>query len=209
MVEMMHEEWFDLVSAAADGELDAFDEVRLAAHVAECGSCAALLDDFEARRRRARMHAGPGPSLTPPDTLVDAVLAARGEDRSRRSHARATLARRAGFAVVAMAAAILGVVSLSTTSPPAPATRSSDDVLIAATDHSFNHARVEVEAGATVEWTNDGSTMHHLVRRLGGATVGDDLAPGQTETATFAEPGTYEYFCTIHPEMTGTVTVDA
>jgi plastocyanin len=39
--------------------------------------------------------------------------------------------------------------------------------------------------------------------------VAEALEPGQTESATFAEPGVYTFYCEIHPEMTGTITVDA
>ena len=68
---------------------------------------------------------------------------------------------------------------------------------------------MEVAAGTTVVWHNGGTTTHHLVRQVNGATVTEDLAPGQSEQITFAQPGTYEYYCTIHHGMTGTVTVDA
>jgi plastocyanin len=143
---------------------------------------------------------------------VHSVLAARTSDLLERRRGRVVLGRRLALATSLVAAAIVGVGALpgprNAVAPSTPPLASSA-VLIHAQDHSFTTPDIEVEAGTTVRWRNEGGTTHNLVRRLGGATVSEDLTPGQTESATFAEPGTYEYYCTIHPDMAGTVTVDA
>ena len=201
---MVHDEWLELISASVDGELDADEERTLSEHLASCPSCAGLRSELEVEHRRARFRA---PQAH--DDLVGAVLAQRGEERELASGARSVLLRRGGIAAAAIAAAVIGLVLVVSRAQPAPPVTGADEVSIAALNASFDHPEVEVKAGTTVEWRNDGATEHHLVRRLGGAVVGDDLAPGQTETATFDQPGTFEFFCTIHPEMSGTVIVDA
>lgn len=68
---------------------------------------------------------------------------------------------------------------------------------------------IEVPAGATVVWTNEDDTLHTVTpsgddpTAFGGGLDG----AGTTVEVTFDEPGTYEYFCSIHPGMVGAVTV--
>lgn len=74
---------------------------------------------------------------------------------------------------------------------------------------AFAPDAIEVPAGATVVWTNEDTTLHTVTPSGDDATAfGGGLdGSGTTVEATFDEPGTYEYFCSIHPSMTGTVTV--
>jgi plastocyanin len=203
---MDHDEWLELISAEADGELDDVESARLAEHLAGCASCSDLLAGFEGDRRRARMRTrGEG------EHLVGAVLEARAGDHVEADRVRGVLLRRSTAAAVGLAAAIIALVAITsgTTSMGPAAPEPQYDALIAARDRSFDSADIEVDAGTTVEWRNAGSTTHHLVRKLGGVVVDEDLPPGTTETATFEEPGVFEYYCAVHPEMTGTITVDA
>jgi plastocyanin len=73
-------------------------------------------------------------------------------------------------------------------------------------DLAFEPAALEVGAGATVTWTNDDSIPHTVTAREGDFNSGV-LQSGGSFSQTFSEPGTFEYFCAIHPSMTGTVTV--
>lgn len=76
---------------------------------------------------------------------------------------------------------------------------------------------VEVNEGDTVIWTNDDTTPHTATSgtaptpdgTFGGnaETGGVILVKGKTQSFTFTEEGTYPYFCTLHPNMVGTVTV--
>ena len=203
---MDHPEWLEPISAAADGELDGAEQARLDDHLASCPSCTELLARFEADRRRARIRAG-----APPRELVGSVVAEREADHLDADRAKVVLLRRCTAAAAAVAAAVVALVLVTSGSPsvtPVPAA-DREDALIAAHDHSFDQADIEVTAGTTVEWRNAGTRTHHLVREFDGVTVDEDLPPGRTETATFDQPGTFSYYCTIHPEMSGTVTVDA
>ena len=63
---------------------------------------------------------------------------------------------------------------------------------------------VTVKAGEVVEWVVDGSIVHDL---QGDEGVSHKAASNFTVRHTYDKPGTYAYSCTIHPGMTGTVTV--
>ena len=59
-------------------------------------------------------------------------------------------------------------------------------------------------SGMTVTFVNRDPVPHNVI----GADWGDDeLAPGESFTHTFPEPGTYPYACTLHPGMVGAVQV--
>jgi plastocyanin len=66
-----------------------------------------------------------------------------------------------------------------------------------------------VKKGTTVTWTNKDSAGHTVVEsdgQAGGPSSGT-LANGQSYQFTFNTPGTFHYKCSIHPQMTATVTV--
>ncbi|MEY2398414.1 MAG: plastocyanin [Actinomycetota bacterium] len=63
---------------------------------------------------------------------------------------------------------------------------------------------VTVKAGDTVEWQVNGSIVHDL---KGDEGISHKAGSKFTQTHTFSQPGTFSYQCTIHPGMTGTVTV--
>ncbi len=71
---------------------------------------------------------------------------------------------------------------------------------------------VAVEAGENVTWTNDDTAIHTATS--GKDTTPDGIfdtslvSPGQSKSVVMPrEEGEYPYFCTLHPWMTGTVTV--
>jgi plastocyanin len=69
---------------------------------------------------------------------------------------------------------------------------------------AFNPPSVEVSAGDTVRWTNKDSVEH----TVNGQSFGSGLIPkGQNYEFLFNTPGVYNYNCSIHPDMKGTVTV--
>jgi plastocyanin len=65
---------------------------------------------------------------------------------------------------------------------------------------------IDVPAGTTVTWINDDS-MPHTVTSTEGAFDSDTLNHGESFSFTFTTPGEYDYFCEIHPTMTGRVNV--
>jgi plastocyanin len=71
---------------------------------------------------------------------------------------------------------------------------------------AFGPQAIMIKAGDDVTWRNDDRPVHTVTFRDGSAGA-RSLSPGQTFTRVFEEPGTYQYFCSIHPHMTGTVVV--
>jgi len=63
-----------------------------------------------------------------------------------------------------------------------------------------------VAPGTTVTWTNADDSPH-TVREKDGKFKSAALDTDDTFSQTFAAPGEYEYFCSIHPYMTGKVVV--
>jgi hypothetical protein len=73
-------------------------------------------------------------------------------------------------------------------------------------DFAFEPSSVEVQAGTTVTWTNDGQTPHTATADDGSFDSGN-VAPGQSFSQAFEQPGTFDYHCEFHPQMTGAVVV--
>jgi plastocyanin len=75
-------------------------------------------------------------------------------------------------------------------------------------DFAFSPARITVKAGTTVAWLNADDTPHTVASssKLFKSKV---LDTDGSFSFTFATPGMYEYFCSLHPYMTGTVVVEA
>jgi plastocyanin len=63
-----------------------------------------------------------------------------------------------------------------------------------------------VSVGGTVTWTNTDDLEHDITAKT-GAFNSEYLTKGKTYSRRFDSAGTFEYFCSIHPFMTGTVTV--
>jgi len=71
---------------------------------------------------------------------------------------------------------------------------------------SFSPATITIKSGTTVRWTNRDDIPHTV--------VADDksfkskvLDTDEQFAYTFTKPGRYNYFCSIHPKMTGSVVV--
>jgi plastocyanin len=65
---------------------------------------------------------------------------------------------------------------------------------------------VRVQAGGKVIWQNMDSAPHTATADDGSFDTGT-LEKGKLKSETFKEPGTYTYYCEIHPTMHGTVEV--
>jgi plastocyanin len=72
---------------------------------------------------------------------------------------------------------------------------------------TFTPGSVTVNIGDTVTWRND-DTAGHTATAASEFDTGA-IAPGATAEITFATAGTFAYVCSIHPQMSGTVVVEA
>ena len=71
---------------------------------------------------------------------------------------------------------------------------------------TFTPQSLTVKAGTTVTWTNRDDIPHTVVS-TDGAFKSKVLDTDEKFSFTFSKPGTYPYFCSIHPKMTGKVVV--
>jgi amicyanin len=73
---------------------------------------------------------------------------------------------------------------------------------------TFNPQTVTVKAGATVTWTNK-DDIPHAIAAVGKQFKSKVMDTDNSYSFTFTTPGSYAYFCSLHPHMTGTIVVEA
>ena len=74
---------------------------------------------------------------------------------------------------------------------------------------AFSGQTVTVAPGATVTWVNEDDAPHTIVADDGKSFRSRTLDTGDTFSFTFMSAGTFGYFCSVHPHMTGKVVVKA
>jgi plastocyanin len=103
-------------------------------------------------------------------------------------------------------------VASDTTVPPDDAvTETQTSVVITVTGLAFP-AEVTVPPGKSVTWVNESSAPHEVQMDTfeGAPTDEEPVRLGTDEEGGISlEPGTWTYFCTIHPSMTGTLIVES
>lgn len=73
---------------------------------------------------------------------------------------------------------------------------------------SFQPGTVTISQGTTVAWTNQDTAPHTATSDTGAFDTGR-LSQGQSGSITFNQAGTFPYHCSVHPNMHGTVIVQA
>jgi len=81
------------------------------------------------------------------------------------------------------------------------------------TNECYSPANITINVGDTIEWSNVDSSVHTATAGTSAdvkmETFHSDLImPGKSWSFTFDEAGNYDYFCLVHPWMTGSVTVN-
>src|SRR6202043_245369 len=101
--------------------------------------------------------------------------------------------------------AFVGMFAGAGSLPPA-AQQKSETTEVKIDNFSFGPAELKVTVGTTVTWTNHDDIPHTAVStdKMFKSKV---LDTDEKFSFTFSKPGTYEYFCSIHPKMTGKVVV--
>lgn len=78
------------------------------------------------------------------------------------------------------------------------------DHTISIKDNAFSPETVTIKVNDQVIWENNDNTQHQVKGDdWGGVTINN----GERFTQAFDKSGTYQYYCTIHPEMKGTIIV--
>ena len=74
---------------------------------------------------------------------------------------------------------------------------------------TFSPAKLTVKAGTTVTWTNRDDIPHGIAWSNNALARSKAMDTNDSVTFTFTTPGTYQYFCYIHPTMVGSIVVEA
>jgi plastocyanin len=143
----------------------------------------------------------------------------RGQSRADWSVAVVGLVFVGSMALVACAPTVAGApaaapptpvppAALATIPPPKPAHPTDVNGGPAVTIENFNFvsASITVPAGTTVVWTN-ADDVEHTITASDNSFSSQAIEPNGDFSQKFATPGTYSYFCAIHPFMTGKVVV--
>ena len=75
-------------------------------------------------------------------------------------------------------------------------------------DFAFNPQTITVKSGEKVTWINRDEEPHTVVSVGKQFKKSTALDTDQEFTITAGAPGTYDYFCSVHPKMTGTIVVE-
>lgn len=94
----------------------------------------------------------------------------------------------------------------SASAMPAESPPPQGGTAVSISDFKFKPATLTVPVGATVTWTNQDEEPHTIAAK-DGSFHSPGLDTHGSYSFTFATPGSYDYVCSIHPFMTGTVVV--
>jgi plastocyanin len=124
-----------------------------------------------------------------------------------------------GIATLATAAA-LAACSGGGTATSAPATGASatqapacidstDPTTVEATVADFAWSQpISAKVGDVITWTNSDTAAHRVATDDGSCTMGANIAgSGGKQSLVFNKAGTYAFHCTLHANMTGTITI--
>jgi plastocyanin len=106
-------------------------------------------------------------------------------------------------AVLVTSALMMSTVAVMSKAAPAPASAA-----VHIGNFTFKSPALTVRPGTTVTWTNDDDIPHTVVSK-DGVFKSKVLDTGNQFSFTFAKPGQFGYFCSLHPHMTGTIIVKA
>jgi len=108
--------------------------------------------------------------------------------------------------VLGLAAGFAVMATVMATVLAAPSTSENAEVKI--DNFTFAPQSLTIKAGTTVTWANE-DDIPHTVASTSKAFKSKVLDTDDKFSFTFTSAGTYEYFCSLHPHMTGTIVVES
>jgi len=109
--------------------------------------------------------------------------------------------------VLAFAVSLALVASGAGTAKPAPRASDAQSYTINIKDFMFAPRNLTIPVGSKVTWVNKDEEPHK-VAEVNSTFGSQPLDTDEGFTYEFKTPGKYEYFCTVHPRMTGTIIVE-
>lgn len=129
---------------------------------------------------------------------------------ARRALLRAGMVAPAAFAAIAAIALGLAGPALASstgTGENGAADKGSSTYRVEIHDFAFSPKEITVPVGARIVWTNRDDEPHTIVSAAGAFKPSQALDTDDSFSAVLDKPGTYAYFCGIHPMMVGKITV--
>ena len=102
-----------------------------------------------------------------------------------------------------------GPITAQDTPPPpeaAATTAAATTPQVTIAQATFGPTTLTISVGTTVTWANHDGDLHSVASAQ-GLFASPGLDPGDTFAYRFTTPGTYPYFCALHPHMKGTILV--
>lgn len=103
--------------------------------------------------------------------------------------------RRSGFGIAIAAAMALQIAGAH-----------CEEVIVTIDNFTFSPAELTVKVGTTVTWKNQDDIPHTVVSA--GKFKSKALDTDDSYSFTFSSAGDYNYFCSLHPHMTGMIKVE-
>jgi plastocyanin len=85
----------------------------------------------------------------------------------------------------------------------------AEDANVKIDNFTFEPQVLTIKAGTTVTWKNVDDIPHTVASKTPKLFKSKALDTDDSFSFTFKEAGTFDYFCSLHPHMTGTVKVEA
>ena len=112
-------------------------------------------------------------------------------------------------ALGAATATLLAAVVIPTWTQTASAQNAAPAGAVSIDNFTFTPQSLKVKAGTTVTWTNKDDIPHGIAASDNAFKKSKALDTDDSFSYTFTTPGTFQYFCYIHPHMVGTIVVEA
>lgn len=106
------------------------------------------------------------------------------------------------LAIVSVIAAVAPAIAADAVSTPP----TSKSIEVKVDNFTFAPETITVPANADVTWLNR-DDVPHVIASTDGLFRSKALDTDDKYTFTFTKPGTYSYFCAIHPKMVGKIIV--
>ena len=104
-------------------------------------------------------------------------------------------------------AAALGAATATLIAPLAVQSADEAPAQVEIDNFTFSPQKLTVRTGTTITWINQ-DDIPHAIAAVSKAFKSNALDTGDAYTFTFTTPGKYDYFCSLHPHMTGTIVVE-
>jgi plastocyanin len=111
-------------------------------------------------------------------------------------------------ALGAATATMLAVAVLPGSAQTAPLATQAKANTVSIDNFTFTPQTLTVRAGTMVTWSNKDDIPHGIASENNVFAKSKALDTDDSYSVMFATPGTYKYFCYVHPHMTGTIVVE-